>query len=302
MGDVKRLPLFDWLRLGLALEVVVGHFIYPLSFPAVACFLALSGFLVSGSLARNGAGIEFFKRRALRVLPAFVVGLALVYALFGSPELAKTLTYYLTLGFVGRPENRALWSLPFEEVAYVGLALAFAFKPKHFITVGLVVGACLCLYAPFCDRSGDQQVYRALPLLWSLLVGVWASQNVETLERFKGWGLPALIASGVGAWIMHDPTLWALIAAPAVLLVGMNRPNVPKIPDLSYGIYIYHMPIFAFGISVGLSVVACFAVTVAFAGCSWFLIEKPFLGLKDFRWNRVGVARPIGNRPQIDVV
>ncbi len=51
--------------------------------------------------------------------------------------------------------------------------------------------------------------------------------------------------------------------------------------DLSYGTYIWHGPIINLLLVLGLrSIPAAIALTVAAAGASWFLVERPVLQLK----------------------
>lgn len=287
-STIQRYPLLDWIRLILALEVVAGHYIYPVHFPAVASFLSISGFLVSESLGRIGPGWEFAKRRLLRVIPAFLVSLGMTGIVFGGDEVLRTLFYYFSFGFASTDSghaiaiNRALWSLPFEEVAYAGLALLSCLKFNRVMPIFLAVGAVLCTYGAFCDRSGDQQIYRTLPLLWALAVGASMAGRTELVHKFRNWGPPLFAVALVIGTAFNLECIASLFAAPAVLLIGIGyRPGIGfKLPDLSYGIYIYHMPIFTACLLKGVSLCfACVFTTIA-ACASWFLIESQALSLR----------------------
>jgi peptidoglycan/LPS O-acetylase OafA/YrhL len=85
----------------------------------------------------------------------------------------------------------------------------------------------------------------------------------------------------------------ALVAAPLgylILFVGLKAPAVfrgisNKIGDLSYGIYIWHSFVIALLAWAGLSgewivMLLLVAITLVLALGSWFVVEKPALGLK----------------------
>ncbi len=154
---------FDYLRLGLAIGILVYHSITvsygwkfevafrlsplgPFCFILVPAFFALSGFLVAGSLQRNDLP-SFLTLRALRIFPALAVEVVLsalilgplftrlpLSAYFSSPELHKyflnvlgDIHYYLPGVFETLPfprfVNVQLWTEPFELRCYIGLSL-----------------------------------------------------------------------------------------------------------------------------------------------------------------------------------
>jgi peptidoglycan/LPS O-acetylase OafA/YrhL len=97
---------FDYLRLGLAIAVVVWHSVVaaegvsmdaaawrsaagPLARLILPLFFALSGFLVAGSLERSRTLITFLGLRALRIYPALAVE-CLTSALLIGPALTTT--------------------------------------------------------------------------------------------------------------------------------------------------------------------------------------------------------------------
>ena len=64
--------------------------------------------------------------------------------------------------------------------------------------------------------------------------------------------------------------------------------------DISYGIYLYHMPIVNFFIYKNLKetyliLVLCVILTLLFALISWKVIEKPFLSLKKTSLNKIKI-------------
>lgn len=106
---------FDYLRIGLALAVMVWHS-FPISYgkpfetmvlggwarPTVAfilpAFFALSGFLVAGSLERNTSLLRFAALRAIRIMPALGVEVLLSALILGPLLTTVGLAAYLSDG------------------------------------------------------------------------------------------------------------------------------------------------------------------------------------------------------------
>lgn len=106
---------FDYLRIGLALAVMVWHS-FPISYgkpfetmvlgswarPMVAfilpAFFALSGFLVAGSLERNTSLLRFAALRAIRIMPALGVEVLLSALILGPLLTTVGLAAYLSDG------------------------------------------------------------------------------------------------------------------------------------------------------------------------------------------------------------
>ena len=98
-------------------------------FPAVPIFLGLSGFLVLRSRETTATWGRFAFKRLLRVGPAFVASLLLIAVLFGIPDALHSLSAWANLGahlVTDSYKNLPLWSLGWEEIFYVVLAVAFA--------------------------------------------------------------------------------------------------------------------------------------------------------------------------------
>jgi len=164
---------FNQLRLILALVVLIGHGIWvlgsgkesvisigkiPISYVAVYCFFAISGYLVAPKLAQNGVR-SFFMRRSARIYPAYAGVIVLTALLFSTIWQAqknviefgiKDQMKYLILnlipfpgvfsqGFIpinflaGQPRgvllngiiNVPLWTLTWECIAYITLIILF---------------------------------------------------------------------------------------------------------------------------------------------------------------------------------
>jgi peptidoglycan/LPS O-acetylase OafA/YrhL len=66
-------------------------------------------------------------------------------------------------------------------------------------------------------------------------------------------------------------------------LISLRAAKMPRIPDLSYGIYIYHAPLFAL---LHMPLWEFFPLLAVFCAASWYLVEKPALRLKttNIKW------------------
>ena len=109
-GSIDYYPNFDWVRLLLAVQVVAIHsggfnhvFINP-----VPAFLAVSGFVVLGSMQRRPMG-QFFISRALRVLPLLFASFLVIWYISGPKEMLANILFWLW-PFGSPPSMR--WSGP----------------------------------------------------------------------------------------------------------------------------------------------------------------------------------------------
>ena len=158
-------PGFDFLRLALALSVVLFHsfqLTYGRSWSAgifepavlliVPAFFALSGFLVAGSMVRVRSVRTFIAFRALRIVPALAVEITLSALILGplvttlslaryvsDPQFAIYFTnvlgwihYHLPGVFLGNPlggiVNGQLWTVPSELHCYILLAVLMVLR------------------------------------------------------------------------------------------------------------------------------------------------------------------------------
>lgn len=201
---------FDLLRLFAAFQVVFMHaeehlklpaaFDYTKilwSFPGVACFFVISGFLVMDSALRASGPIDFFWRRSLRIYPALVVNILIMEAslliagqLLGIHYPLRYLiniviylsTASLSLGlivshiphiytfFSGSPNgffvtypSGVLWTLTIEMSFYLVvpiIAAVSATNKKALITPLLAIGTAASIYyATFFTREFSHRHY-----------------------------------------------------------------------------------------------------------------------------------------------
>lgn len=85
--------------------------------------------------------------------------------------------------------------------------------------------------------------------------------------------------------------LLSLLTISGAFTVPTLSKKIVRGNDLSYGIYIFHMPVFNFFMALGITVqpilfVAICLLIILLAFCSWRLIEKPALRLKSHKISR----------------
>jgi peptidoglycan/LPS O-acetylase OafA/YrhL len=116
-------------------------------------------------------------------------------------------------------------------------------------------------------------------LLWFLLLYL-AIRSLLTVA-----GMPASAVHATTMAIVVYPFLALVVFAAAFSIDGLAR-RVLNGNDLSYGIYIYHMPVIYALMHVGLTGYSGFSVAWiivgALAAMSWFLVESPMLRLKHY--------------------
>jgi peptidoglycan/LPS O-acetylase OafA/YrhL len=169
---VQRSHTLDAIRGIAILQVVVWHYLVPslnhhgsslslllsaslnLTWTGVDLFFVLSGYLIGGILmdnrqASNMFGV-FYARRVLRILPLYLLTIALFQA-FGSPD---SLWPYLTFtqnmmwaadGHWGPTWTGVTWSLAVEEQFYLVLPLIIWCTRPKFLPIVLLT---LCATAP----------------------------------------------------------------------------------------------------------------------------------------------------------
>src|SRR5579872_5219447 len=103
-GQAKHLPNLDWLRLLLAVEVVWMHAqgVLPtheplIMIPAVPAFIALSGFLIPASFQSSRSWGHFARKRALRVVPGFILSFILIWLLLGATPIGPVVAFYFAV-------------------------------------------------------------------------------------------------------------------------------------------------------------------------------------------------------------
>lgn len=297
-GRTPRLNNLDLLRLFLAFEVVIFHVWGaakidnpPIPIAPVAAFITLSGLLIPESAFKSRSSWHFLWKRLLRTIPALIPLLLIVGIVNGRHAVSDSLLQYVSFGYLGIAHGvRVLWSLGVEDALYLVLISLVAFKlyPKPWVLWTALV-TCI-LVARFSPH--EQITYRFVDTTMGFIIGNLLYSYRDSINRIA-WLWP------VGLWlvsaVLFPAPLRHLVELPISLvcavLIALRLPQAPiKIPDFSYGIYIWHTPIMYWLIAqpkIGRELIlfpATVAASVVVAALSWYFVEKPALRFKDWQW------------------
>jgi peptidoglycan/LPS O-acetylase OafA/YrhL len=231
----ERQPGLDLLR-ALAIIVVVIYHVGIMGFPlpgrvhrfgwiGVDLFFVLSGYLIGGQLlaplARN-QGINlgrFFARRGLRILPAYLVILA-VYVFLPSwreyPEMSPQWKFLISVQNIGLHGGTAFshaWSLAVEDQFYLLLPLILLFLnrsrrvavivPCVIVLGGIALRTFLAYQNPAADfgvswRGFQTLIYYAT---WTRLDPLLFGVALAAIEKFRPNWWKQLMNCGVWLWL-----------------------------------------------------------------------------------------------------
>ena len=280
--------------------------------PAVAVMFAISGFLVTASYEKCPRLLDFYKKRVLRIYPLLIVAVTVpVIIYFGigllpynpvqiTIECLKTIfigsfgKYTIPVGAIG---NGSLWTIIIQIQFYFLTPIIFKLlrsrKVSILIFIGAIVENLLSVKVEQVLTGTIARIYSlsCLPYLYMYLFGAIIYIHREILlgwlEKYfwlfcMGYGL---IHWGIALDLRFD---WKYINPISALLVmgiaigaafkfGSHRLKI----DLSYGIYLWHLPVFDFiHVVLKMKFSICYLLivwmaTFAIAGVSNRYIEKP---------------------------
>ena len=252
--------------------------------PSVVGFYVLSGSVVASLVSGPFAGLplgRFFAERLLRIYPTYYYffGLALAFVMitgFGAPEFTALnvignlavipLNYvcfpqFVMLGDKGLPLIPTAWSLGAELQAYLVLGFSLRCGPRTRLVLG---ASSLVVFAAAGAQmlNSDLWGYRLLPgIFFMFLAGSYLAApktGSGLFGRIERW-FPALSWIFVAALSLrcslagkHDilPVSFGfIIGLPLVALVLRVRKHLPinhLLGDLSYGIFLAHIPVLWF--------------------------------------------------------
>lgn len=266
------LPFIDGLRAVAILAVVAFHAVpqfVPGGFVGVDVFFVISGFLITRFIAAEMAEgsfslVQFYVRRARRLMPAAVVCLFLVSLLaaiillpdaflyFGRSLLAAMLMFanvffYWTGGYFSALalEKPLLhtWSLAVEDQFYLTwpiLLLVLWSWLSRWAIVGVValIATASLVYAEVALAKDSEFAFFMLPTrAWELLLGVLVALiaipgrlSRLSMEVLAGVGATLIVAS---FWYLdsdaHFPGVGALpscLGTAAIIVAGCNQPTI----------------------------------------------------------------------------
>jgi peptidoglycan/LPS O-acetylase OafA/YrhL len=281
--DRHRQPGLDLLR-ALAIIIVVIYHAGIMGFPlpsrvhrwgwiGVDLFFVLSGYLIGGQLLAELARNErlnfgrFYARRALRIMPAYLVILT-IYFLVPSwreyPDMAQPLWKFLfsvqNIALHGGTAFSHAWSLAVEDQFYLALPfvlLILFWRPRGaiglscvIIVAGVLLRAFLAAQNPSVDGSVSFRGFQAWIYYptWTRLDPLVFGVMIAAIEKFRPrlwkrlmqtaiwlW-LPALVLIVYGLWlgegdyINFTACVWQfplLATGMAALLICAISPRLP---------------------------------------------------------------------------
>lgn len=280
----KRIPQLDGIRGAAALTVVIAHYFgevasgfEPLSvgWLGVEVFFVLSGFLIGGIIldARDQPGFwrGFFLRRAARILPVYLLTVALVIAMGAtfSPWVYLTFTQNMAPAFQGMDLifTHPLWTLAVEEQFYLLLPLVVVATPRRLLPAALMamfIGALVFRMAvyPASPSAASLFLPARMDLLSAGVLAAWAARNLP-VERMmlalRIAPIPLLFAAsgvhrafGMDAFIIYGQSLIALGVAAFLLTVSKGAPEfrgflssrvLGFFGTISFALYLLHQPV-----------------------------------------------------------
>jgi len=293
-------------------------------FPGVPIFFVISGFLVAESLERNELR-TFFVARALRIYPALWACLivSIIFAgvsgvSFPPSEFWPWLVAQVTFVQFYNPDflrhfgvgvlNGSLWTIPVELQFYLTLPLLALLRTRALL---LVAAASVIFNQLFIWLAGDlasnaaKLVANTLPpYLYMFLIGTLLQRHRDIVRRFLADRVIAWLAIYVVLELVlsfaplhiggnYINPLSATMLALVVVSAAHSQPFIRLPGDISYGLYLYHVPLLNlfiahgyYKLTAGWAAVAAIACAAMLASLSWVLVERPALMLKQVRLAR----------------
>ena len=287
---------------------------------AVDSFFILSGFLIVKSWDQRPSFQTFFMARILRICPGYLVA-SMICALIIGPifgannylssfDIPKFMASILKLSAPITPEifigshypraNASLWSIHYEFICYMlvlGLGLLGVVKNRSMWL--LITVFFMAIYA--LSKTN------AIPI-----TNISINLFVRCSMAFMTGGCFYLFRNMI-VWNRGISTLSFLILLPLMLvqstaeiavaifwgylivfyaIAGKQLLDFRKLPDISYGVYLYAFPInkiilyYTPNINVYLSMLIVLFSSIIAGLFSWYLIERPFMALKSFNMER----------------
>lgn len=288
-----RYPNFDVLRLFLALGVVSCHApsLTGASGPPtvwvnyVPGFLCVSGFLVLQSFEGSTGWKEFLVKRAWRIGPALVACLVMLTLWRGPLAGLTSLVIWLTGGHVqlSGQGNNPLWTLGYEEAFYGFLAcfsLVGGYRRKWSVWLLLLVSVGISLWS---DGRGEYVYGRGhlFPAFFAGNLLYLYRQRILALGQWWPTGTLLVTVLAKTALFPHSVSTPFNLLMPVLFVwwafAGVRIPVPRGWPDLSYGVYLWHMPVLWWVRERGARdpLPVLFVGSLLAAAVSWALVENP---------------------------
>ncbi len=315
---------FDFIRLLAATMVMYSHsfalsgHLEPgfagnsLGGYGVWIFFSISGFLITGSYMRQNSIIKFMKARLLRIIPALVPLILLTVFLLGpiltTFELSDYFSHKLTWVYLknifpwkiyyrlpgvmdDHAINGSLWTLPAELKCYVAVGLLGLLGLLKYRWMGILLGVCgllsMIYYSNFAASA--IKITQMMFVAGAAYYFVW-----ENIPRNRWMALGASVIWIVSVSYDHSGFVGPIsfiFATYVILYLGFCKPlklwNLTKWGDISYGVYIYAMPVqnvisyyHGWHMNPYLNFMYTMLIVFPLAWLSWHFVENKALKLK----------------------
>lgn len=201
--------------------------------------------------------------------------------------------------------NGSLWTISLELQFYVLTPIVFWIVSKHRILFPILLSLFLLANAikdvmPFHGVLLKCYMVTFVPWFGMFLLGAWLSTRLDVVQSILRIRLLYIIALlGAADYVCYQfglviggneiNAISFVFLVLLILKVSYTKPDLSRQllhnNDISYGVYIYHMPIINLMIFLGLLgglqwVFVVVVLVCVMAALSWFLVEKPVLSLK----------------------
>lgn len=320
---IGRNNCFDALRYFFAISLIIVHvttladkeqFWAITGSLRVKAFFVITGYLVTYSFIRRNELKSYIKKRAARILPAYLccILFCLVLGLFlSSLSAGDFLSSKMTCKYVvanifmlnwlepclpgvftsnSFPQmNGSLWSMKFEVIFYAIVPFyVFVCRRLSRIMVTTLTAGMIFLAYPHLGYHAQVFCY-----FFSAILVLF---NKETIDKYFPYVFLAACLNIIAVRFLSQPE-WLIeyflmpleVFSFAIVLIGIAFHFKPlfflaRYDNISYGLYLYHFPIAQAIISLNIGkeslsmlIVLTFIVTWILATVSWYCIEKPIL-------------------------
>lgn len=291
------------------------------NFPGVPAFFFVSGFLIYSSYLNSPGKRYFENRflRLFPGLVIVTIGGGgvIVLAQGWDSLLNHVSTFFfwflsqITLGQAYNPElfrtvgvgviNGSLWTITTEILFYLSVPVIVWLEKRFRFVVVVLIFVSFVIYAlgPLVLNNNiyrNKSIFDVLaltPIVWGWMFGfgIIAVKFYENIKRLMKY-IPVLLIPLVAMIIWGDGVLFQssggrpgfiyFICYVALILWFAFWLPVVMLPfDISYGAYIWHMPVINLLLVYQMhSMPLAITLTLLIATLSWFLVEKPMLRLK----------------------
>jgi peptidoglycan/LPS O-acetylase OafA/YrhL len=288
----------------------VRDFLNPTAYFGVTTFFVISGFLITMLLLREHARSSrvdlgrFYRRRALRILPAalFYIAVVLLFARVSISQALYAVTFTTTYFFTQAAKPlQQLWSLSVEEQFYLLWPLAFCFGVRYakrvcwaIIFLSPLIRVALKYFwgytqcAHLAPAIGDSLAAGCLLAFYESEVRAFARSYLLSTPVFLTICVVTVGFAGMFYW-WDLVFLWGLIPGLLVLVIAIAIERREKILNagplawtglLSYSLYLWQQPFLVFDGPLNFFSARILMTFVA-GYCSYRLIEQPVLAIFD---------------------